>query len=116
MRDCAEGASHLLDDFALLPLLHILVEERAGERRLDQAHPSPCPSPRVAAGRGEVIGRDLRNVQKMRCAPVLTACARTFVLILCDGHSWLWPPAVVAELALQALLLLLEVPQTPHDI
>jgi hypothetical protein len=27
------GASHVLDGFVLLPLLHILVEERAGERR-----------------------------------------------------------------------------------
>jgi hypothetical protein len=30
-----------LDDFGLLPLFHILVEERVGERRLDQTHPSP---------------------------------------------------------------------------
>jgi hypothetical protein len=34
------GASHFLDDLALLPLFHTLVEERVGERRLD--HAAPC--------------------------------------------------------------------------
>jgi hypothetical protein len=29
-----------------LPLLHKLVKERAGERRLFKSNPSPCPSPR----------------------------------------------------------------------
>jgi hypothetical protein len=67
----ARAASHVLDDFARLPLLHILVEERVGERRLDQAHPSPYPSPRVAAGRGDVIGPAQRNVQKNEMRPSL---------------------------------------------
>jgi hypothetical protein len=35
-----------------LPLLHRLVEERAGERRLVKRNPSPYPSPRYA-GRGD---------------------------------------------------------------
>jgi hypothetical protein len=40
---------------SFLPLLHRLVEERVGERRLATFHvvPSPCPFPRYS-GQGEV--------------------------------------------------------------
>jgi hypothetical protein len=44
-------------------------------RRLDQTRPSPCPSPRVAAGRGDVIGRAQRYVREVRCAQGMTSLA-----------------------------------------
>jgi len=47
-----------------LPLLHTLVEERAGERRL----PSPYPSPRLRGGEGTCFGKSSVVVQILRCA------------------------------------------------
>jgi|HubBroStandDraft_5_1064220.scaffolds.fasta_scaffold600979_2 hypothetical protein len=58
----------LFGSFVYLPLLHTLVEERAGERRLDLACPSPCPSPR-SAGRGDVIQRFQRSEPESEMRP-----------------------------------------------
>jgi hypothetical protein len=46
------GASHLIADFGYLPLLHTLVEERAGERRSLFDSPLLFPLP-ACAGRGD---------------------------------------------------------------
>jgi len=46
------GASHFIADFGYLPLLHTLVEERAGERRSFFDSPLPFPLP-ACAGRGD---------------------------------------------------------------
>jgi hypothetical protein len=58
----------LFDSFVYLPLLHMLVEERAGERRFDLACPSPFPSPR-SAGRGDVILRRQKNLPESEMRP-----------------------------------------------
>jgi hypothetical protein len=46
------GASQFFADFGYLPLLHTLVEERAGERRLLFDAPLPFPLP-ACARRGD---------------------------------------------------------------
>jgi hypothetical protein len=54
------GAAKAFDDSGLLPLLHTLVEERVGERRLDWS----------VAVRGEVIPGFQKNLPKIGIRPL----------------------------------------------
>ena len=69
----------LFDNLVYLPLLHTIVEERAGVRRfpsrirfmvggLFMESPSPYPSPRIA-GRGDVVPRFQMNLPESEMRP-----------------------------------------------